>query len=114
MNTISENITITDNRPPSTDLKQSPPAFLDLADSVSPLHHLPLPYSHLSVQAARRGTNLPDMSAVRLANSIRKHVSNSHPPSARGNEASGTRTPASNATQAFRGSDACARAQAGA
>ena len=35
MNTISENITITDNRPPSADLKQSPPAFLDLADSVS-------------------------------------------------------------------------------
>ena len=66
MNTISENITITDNRPPSTDLKQSPPAFLDLADSVSPLHHVPIPHSHLSVKGARRGTNLPDMSAVRL------------------------------------------------
>ncbi|PFH54706.1 hypothetical protein AMATHDRAFT_44516 [Amanita thiersii Skay4041] len=46
MNTILENITTTDNRPPSADPKQSPPAFLDLADS-----------------AARRGTNLPDMSA---------------------------------------------------
>ncbi|KAF8633957.1 hypothetical protein AX15_001139 [Amanita polypyramis BW_CC] len=45
MNTISETITTTDNHPPA-DSKQSPPAFLDLADSV-----------------ARRGTNLPDMSA---------------------------------------------------
>ncbi|KAK2461726.1 hypothetical protein APHAL10511_006189 [Amanita phalloides] len=43
---MNTNITTTDNRPPSPDSKQSPPAFLDLADS-----------------AARRGTNLPDMSA---------------------------------------------------
>ncbi|KAF8641150.1 hypothetical protein AX17_000788 [Amanita inopinata Kibby_2008] len=45
-NTSTENITSTVNRPPSTDSKQSPPAFLDLADSVT-----------------RRGTNLPEMSA---------------------------------------------------
>lgn len=45
MNTISENTTTAANCSP-TDPKQSPPAFLDLADS-----------------AARRGTNIPEMSA---------------------------------------------------
>jgi hypothetical protein len=29
----------TDTRPTSDELKQSPPAFLDLADSVSPITH---------------------------------------------------------------------------
>ncbi|TFK57686.1 ARM repeat-containing protein [Heliocybe sulcata] len=47
MNTTLEPSTSpTDNRPPSDQRKQSPPAFLDLADS-----------------AARLGTNMPDISA---------------------------------------------------
>ncbi|EPQ61118.1 ARM repeat-containing protein [Gloeophyllum trabeum ATCC 11539] len=47
MNTTLEPSTSpTDNRPPSEQRKQSPPAFLDLADS-----------------AARLGTNMPDISA---------------------------------------------------
>jgi len=46
MNSISENITSSTNGSPTTDPKQSPPAFLDLADS-----------------AARRGNNMPVMSA---------------------------------------------------
>ncbi|KAF9569799.1 ARM repeat-containing protein [Agrocybe pediades] len=46
MNTTENTISPTDNQPPSDDRKQSPPAFLDLADS-----------------AARLGSNMPDMSA---------------------------------------------------
>lgn len=46
MNTTMENSSSTNNRPTSQERKQSPPAFLDLADS-----------------AARLGTNMPDLTA---------------------------------------------------
>ena len=57
----------TDNRSPTDDRKQSPPAFLDLADSV---RRYMLLYARCNAdliqpQAARLGTNMPDISAVR-------------------------------------------------
>ena len=55
----------TDNRPPTDDRKQSPPAFLDLADSVR--LHVARAFDDADLiqpQAARLGTNMPDISAV--------------------------------------------------
>lgn len=56
-----------DNRTSSDDRKQSPPAFLDLADSVRlfPFCGISLVLKSSSyVQAARLGTNMPELSAV--------------------------------------------------
>ncbi|KAJ7744571.1 hypothetical protein B0H14DRAFT_3514685 [Mycena olivaceomarginata] len=55
MNLVLENSisSPTDNNPPADERKQSPPAFLDLADS-----------------AARLGSNLPDMSPVSTASRL--------------------------------------------
>jgi hypothetical protein len=59
----------TNSRPsPDDKRKQSPPAFLDLADSVSlKVSLLSVLFAHFCFrQAARLGTNMPDMSAVRI------------------------------------------------
>ncbi|KAJ3525318.1 hypothetical protein NM688_g8419 [Phlebia brevispora] len=60
--------TTTNNRQSSDERKQSPPAFLDLADSVSPLAplvHLLLPdHTLIHPQAARYGNNPAELSSV--------------------------------------------------
>ena len=64
MNTMENTISPTDNHPSSDERKKSPPAFLDLADSVSRLPsgwHSTLTRLY---KAARLGSNMPDMSAV--------------------------------------------------
>jgi hypothetical protein len=69
MNTTMENpISTTNHRPSSDERKQSPPAFLDLADSVSRfLTTVVFPVDQFMVQqAARLGSNMPDMSAVSI------------------------------------------------
>lgn len=65
MNTMENTISPTDNHPSSDERKKSPPAFLDLADSVSRRR----PSGRHSTltrffKAARLGSNMPDMSAV--------------------------------------------------
>lgn len=72
MNLVLENSlsSPTDNNPPADERKQSPPAFLDLADSVRHLflrNLLAVVANHIPWQAARLGSNLPDMSAVSTA-----------------------------------------------
>ena len=64
MNTMENTISPTDNHASSDERKKSPPAFLDLADSVS--HHSSGWHSTLTrlFKAARLGSNMPDMSAV--------------------------------------------------
>ncbi len=63
MNTTS---TISFDNNTSDERKTTPPAFLDLADSVSTgfLSRHRQHYLTLSLKAARLGSNLPDMSAV--------------------------------------------------
>ena len=79
--TIEHSASSVDNRS-ADERKQSPPAFLDLADSVrtnrvffpfsfyfdlqSNLTLLPRFAFHFHFQAARLGTNMPDISAVRF------------------------------------------------
>jgi hypothetical protein len=70
MNNPLENSTpSTDNRLSSDERKQSPPAFLDLADSVRSNSSLFPFLLHADLfsffKAARLGTNMPDMPAVR-------------------------------------------------
>jgi len=67
MNTTENTISPTDNHSPSDERKQSPPAFLDLADSVSGLSspsEVTVTENALPLKAARLGSNMPDMSAV--------------------------------------------------
>ena len=66
MNVSLENsITTTNSHSASDERKQSPPAFLDLADSVrSPVSFVFVFPQRTLQQAARLGSNMPDMSAV--------------------------------------------------
>ena len=57
------------------DDRTSPPAFLDLADSVSCVSSLFSAWLNSPRKAARLGTNMPDISAV----SPKLHVTRTHP-----------------------------------
>ncbi len=64
MSTTLESTT-TNNRQPSVERKQSPPAFLDLADSVSSMQMYGFSGSWIEhFQAARYGNNMSDVSVV--------------------------------------------------
>jgi len=58
----------TDTHPTSDEPKQSPPAFLDLADSVCELTCNQLVGCFLTriLQTARLGSNMPELSAVSI------------------------------------------------
>lgn len=106
MNTAEGINNSADNRT-SDGRKQSPPAFLDLADSVC----MSLANNHAKkvtlFQAARLGTNMPDISAV--SGLVRKTVgvvSILVVRPARGAEEAGTRTSACYSTEDVRRSDA--------
>jgi hypothetical protein len=66
MNPAMENSSSTNHHPATQERKQSPPAFLDLADSVScSLLRSPRQDIHdVYAKAARLGSNMPDLTAV--------------------------------------------------